>query len=157
MQLVPRLSCIGEMFLLLHLMFMPIRDDKVMWKGNSYDGYIVRIHIVPKTPVAEVLTFYHTAKVSKKGLNPKLNTQVHSTKSFHHKPFQRGKATTHWKSLERNLVRTVVILPLHNFLQILYCFWKTQMVYIYIRFLFFRSYLPSSLPTMTCCTCAGLY
>lgn len=64
MQLVPRLSCIGEMFLLLHLMFMPIRDDKVMWKGNSYDGYIVRIHIVPKTPVAEVLTFYHTAKVS---------------------------------------------------------------------------------------------
>ena len=50
--------------LLLHLMFIPIRDDKVVGRGNSYDGYTVRHNIVPKAPVAEILMFYNTAKVS---------------------------------------------------------------------------------------------
>lgn len=83
MQVLPRLICI----FLLCLVFTLIRDDKVMWKGNSYDGYIVRLHIVPKTPVAEMLTFYNSAKVSSERPEPEVEQPSTQHKKFHHKPF----------------------------------------------------------------------
>lgn len=33
-----------------------------MWRGNTYDGYFVRLCIVPTLHVTEMLTFYNSAK-----------------------------------------------------------------------------------------------
>lgn len=92
--------------------------------------------------------FTTVQKSPKKDLNLKLNSQVHSTRSFTTNLFDVAKLQpmeNHWKG-----IRTAVIPPLHSFLWILYCFWNTQMTISFLFFFFFRSHLPTSLPTVTC-------
>lgn len=44
-------------------MFTLNRGDKQTWGGNAYGRYFVRFRIVPTLQVAEMLTFYNSAKM----------------------------------------------------------------------------------------------